>query len=188
MLIIGLTGRAGCGKDTAGEILRNNHGFSTTALAFPIKAMICTLMGVSMEKWQDRVWKETPHPALGGKSPRYAAQTLGTEWGRDQMGNDFWVNSCIAKVYAEELQFVAITDVRFDNEAQRVRDTGGYVIQILRPEGGEIKETNHASEAGVRDGLIDYKVENAGSIQDLAIELDKLMQVIDIERGYAVSV
>ena len=85
-------------------------------------------------------------------------QTLGTEWGRETIDQDIWVNSVrrmLTKSFFSEYTPVIIDDLRFENEAKMVREMGGEVWEIDRknfaPESDE-----HVSEAGVK--AVDKKV------------------------------
>src|SRR5690348_6899955 len=88
--LIGLTGKAGSGKDTIADRLVVNKGFTKLAFAAPMKEALNKLFGFDPSDWYDREWKETPLPGIG-KSPRQLAQTLGTEWGRDTINPNLWI-------------------------------------------------------------------------------------------------
>jgi hypothetical protein len=148
--LIGLCGPAGCGKDSVRSILEMHADFAGLAFAEPIRNMLRELFtgnGVSDEYITDRALKETEVPGLG-HSYRHMAQTLGTEWGRQCMGPDFWLN--VANTYMADLRsqgyrkFV-VSDVRFANEAAWVRAQGGVVWLIDRP--GIAPVRPHVSEA-----------------------------------------
>ena len=62
-----------------------------------------------------------------------------------------------------------ITDLRFENEAQRVHDLGGTVIEIDR-KAVEIGD-GHASEIRLPDEMIDLTIDNNGSLADLSREV-----------------
>jgi ribosomal protein S11 len=64
---------------------------------------------------------------------------------------------------------VAITDVRFDNEAAAVRAAGGRVFRVVRSGDSCLaaETAAHASEAGVSDALVDGVIVNSGSLDDL---------------------
>ena len=49
----------------------------------------------------DGRWKEHPCSLLLNKTPRYAMQTLGTEWGRELIGENIWTH--IWKCHVTEL-------------------------------------------------------------------------------------
>lgn len=162
--LIGLTGRARAGKDTVAGILRQHCGFVQLSFAAPMREFICSLLGWSLQDL-DR-GKETPHPLLDGKTPRFAMQTLGTEWGRNTIANDLWVRVCIAAAQRHLAQgtSVVISDVRFDNEASAVAAAGGQVWRIDRP-GERIAESAHISEAGT--SLWNRRIPNDGTLDDL---------------------
>lgn len=172
--LIGLTGLAGAGKDTVRQILENQHGFIGLGFADPIRNMLRTLLsdnGISEAWMDDRELKEHPIPTLG-KSYRELAQTLGTEWGRVVLGHDFWLR--IAAAYMLDvsgttfgpLRFV-IGDVRFQNEADWVRQRGGVIWHISRPGLSGVRD--HISEQGAATIKPDRTLVNDGSIDDLAV-------------------
>src|SRR5690606_29421122 len=77
--------------------------------------------------------KEEPCPLLQGKTPRHAMQTLGTQWGRDCIGEDFWVNlwRYAANDVLELGGRVVTDDCRFPNEAEAVRRMGGDIYRLV---------------------------------------------------------
>lgn len=169
-MIIGLCGPAGCGKGTAAGLLVE-HGFVPISFADPLYEMVSAMTGIPVSGLQDRQAKETTIPWLG-KSPRQLLQTLGTEWGRKQVGEGVWI--AIAMRRAAEWPRVVIPDVRYDNEALAIRARGGKVFRVVR--GGVACLTNetaaHASEAGVSPELIDGEIDNSGSIHALRFRIE----------------
>ena len=60
--LIGLTGKAGSGKDTVADGLVKSNGYRKIAFADVLKDMICALLSVTREKIEDRRFKEFHHP------------------------------------------------------------------------------------------------------------------------------
>lgn len=165
MKLIGLTGSAGAGKDTiANAIVAKYPGAEKYSWALPLKQALNACFGWTMEKWDDRVWKEKEILWLG-KSPRQLAQLLGTEWGREQVHPELWVMLGLQRYKAHDpsTPFV-IADVRFDNEARAIHRHGGVVIKIFRDDAEPIFA--HKSENGVSPELIDFTLGNHGSIEE----------------------
>lgn len=155
-LMLGITGLAGCGKSLAASALEDGQDFTRVSFAAPLKRMLLAL-GVSSHD------KEACPPVLCGQTVRHALQTLGTEWGRQMIGSDIWVNA--AMEHARHRLPVVFDDVRFENEARAIRQAGGKVIRILRP---GTRQMDHASEAGIPASLIDLTLENIGTAEDLS--------------------
>lgn len=144
--IVGIAGYIGAGKTTAAQALVRDCGFVRVRFAGPLKAMLAAL-GLTPEQL-DGAEKERPCDILCGRTPRHAQQTLGTEWGRQIVGDDIWINAweasaCAALDYGDAKGVVA-DDVRFANEADRIRRLGGIVVAVSRP--GVTRSSGHASE------------------------------------------
>jgi hypothetical protein len=69
---------------------------------------------------------------------------------------------------------VVITDVRFNNEAEMIRNSGGIICHIVRPDGPEIRK--HASEEGIIHQATDFHIRNNGTINELYGKVGKLIQ------------
>lgn len=144
--IIAFTGLAGAGKSTAAQHLVANRGFVRIRFAGPLKAMMAVL-GLNAAEIDGNL-KETPCALLGGKTPRYAMQTIGTEWGRDLIASDLWI-----RVWQHALSQVpagvpvVVDDCRFPNEAAAILDASGILVNVQRPGAGT--PSVHSSEAHV---------------------------------------
>lgn len=173
-MIIGLTGKARSGKDTAAAQLVKG-GFEHYWFSKPMKDACRSIFG-----WSDAHLygdlKEVVDERFG-VSPRVALQTLGTEWGRDCINKDLWIN--IAKMKMESAQNIVISDCRFDNEAEIIRSMGGYIVEIVR---GDIEQVNaHSSEGGISPHLITLTVTNNSTIEYFNNEIDYLFLNKDAE-------
>lgn len=173
--LIGLTGQAGCGKDTFAAILTEIDAYHKMAFADPLKNMICSLLEVSRQKLEDRYFKESILPNLR-KSPRQLMQTLGTEWGRQQVHPDIWLTLCKNKILRHiENRHVVVTDVRFENEASMIREMGGTIVHIIRPDIQKVQD--HVSEAGVFRRVEDIRIFNDRDLGHLKSEAVRLHEV-----------
>lgn len=85
--LLGITGKAGSGKTTASDHLVS-LGWTRVKLAGPFKDMLRAI-GLTDQHLEGDL-KEAPCDLLCGQTPRHAMVTLGTEWGRDMIGGDFW--------------------------------------------------------------------------------------------------
>ena len=102
--LIGFCGAAGAGKTHAATLLARDWGYSRVRFAGPLKAMLHAL-GLT-EADTDGAAKDQPADLLGGRTPRHAMQTLGTEWGRALISPDcgcapgsappraIWIRAC----------------------------------------------------------------------------------------------
>jgi hypothetical protein len=170
-MIIGLCGPAGSGKDTVRSILERKHGFVGLAFADPIHEMLKALLAtIDMRTYGNyRSLKERPVPLIGA-SYREMAQTLGTEWGRKQIGENFWVAIAMHRVRMMKAygnRRIVISDVRFPNEMRAIREVGGRIWAITRT--GVEPVNDHVSEAMARDAVhfADRIISNDGTIEDL---------------------
>lgn len=157
--IIGLTGLAGSGKSLAAELLEHRFDFVRVSFADPLRDMLSSL-GIDVRD------KSSTPSVLQGRTVRYALQTLGTEWGRNLIGQDVWAAAALhrARQMSGLVLPVVFDDVRFDNEAAAIRAEGGQIWRIVRP---GLTRMDHASENGVDDRLVDHTLVNDGSVGQL---------------------
>ncbi|MNZ93709.1 hypothetical protein D3C78_1127880 [compost metagenome] len=167
-LLIGLTGAARSGKSTAAAELAAQHGFIHYAFAQPLKAMLAEGLNLSAAQLEGAE-KEAPLPWLG-KSPRELLQTLGSEWGRELVHRELWLR--VARQNLDNLAEcfpqapgIVISDVRYEDEAAFVRERGGVLVHILRPDAPPVRA--HATEAGVAIGDNDLTIHNDGGLAEL---------------------
>lgn len=140
-----------------------NRGLRLISFADPLKRMLQAITLVTD--------KHSKPAVLCGRTVREALQTLGTEWGRRQIGEEIWVQCAAESVknavneYYEGFNHgIAIDDCRFDNEAQAMRLLGATIIKIERDQ-EEVME--HESEKGVSSSLIDFSILNNKSEEAL---------------------
>ena len=148
--LIGLMGYKQSGKSEVAKHLMSMYKFERLAFTDPLKDMIKGL-GLS-NVWVNGSLKEKENKdILNGHTPRYAMQTLGTEWARKYMGEDFWVNLWKTRAKAilrtSKDSRLVVEDLRFPNEAEIIRKFGGEIWYVNRVDIDSEKEIDtHASE------------------------------------------
>jgi hypothetical protein len=105
---------------------------------------------------------------------RQLLQRLGTEVGRNMLGEDIWVDAMF-KNYKPGMKW-AIVNVRFPNEYKAVKDRGGEVWHVSRP--GYEPAYDHISDRALEGYRFDLYLHNNGTIKDLA---DQVIDHLDGE-------
>ncbi len=175
--IIGLYSPAqGSGKTTMAEAIElvpiGGVSFVRVPFAGPLKAMMRALLveaGAGPDEIREIMagsLKESPTPFLVGRSARQAMQWLGTEWGRNLMDQDFWIEIWKRRVATELARGYGVVadDVRFPNEAETVRSLQGLMVSIERP--GQVAAGQHTSEGGLARWPFDLTLSNNFSTQN----------------------
>jgi len=179
MIVIGLSGLAGSGKDTVADQLVNHHSFVKLAFAQPLKDAMTTLFGIAQQAMDDRQQKEAVIDWIG-KSPRQLLQTLGTEWGRRHVADDIWTRIMQRRIEQIEcnsrqtgINGIVISDVRFENEAAWVRKRG-WLVHIIRPAtaGNGMTASSHASERGIEIKRHEDVILNDQGLSELRKQVD----------------
>ena len=184
MLLIGLTGKAFAGKDLVAMHLLRQHGFFKMAFADPLREGLKTMLGLGE-------WNFTPAGKEStiewiGKSPRELEQTLGTEWGRDQVNVEIWCRLMHRRIRARKaagMGLIVISDVRFLDEARFIHSHGGHIWRIVRPGAETTEHSDHPSE---QDGLRiveDAAILNDGTIEELKEQVDEAVDKLFDEMG-----
>ena len=140
--IIGITGLAGSGKDTIGDIVTNNFAnWEKMSFASHLKDVTALLFGMDRkmlagETPEDRAKRELPDEFWSNKfgkdfTPRYALQFLGTNLLRNQLHPNIWVD-CLERKILSSKKNIVITDVRFPNEINMIKNIGGEIWRVER--------------------------------------------------------
>lgn len=175
--MIGITGRRGSGKDTAYRIIsdwagENNLTSARRAFADPVKWSFARIWfpDATLEQaveWCDKIKLNSVIDAGNGVTVtgRQALQHYGFEAHRELFGENFWIDQIVPlKNWRDKFSdngrltdICVVTDVRYDNEAKRIRQAGGIIWNIQRDTGSI---DSHSSEAGINASLIDYTIIN----------------------------
>jgi hypothetical protein len=176
-MIIGLSGYARSGKDEAAIALQQ-LGFHRVAFADKLREVLYQLNPLVsptpegyfvspktpmrlqdvIGEWGWGGYKESVH----SDEIRRLLQRLGTEAGRQTLWDSIWVDAAFAG--APEGLTIVVTDCRFPNEAQAIKDKGGEVWRIERE--GVGPANSHASETGLDDWKFDVVIGNDGTLED----------------------
>lgn len=178
--LIGISGKAGSGKDTVARHLWEKHGFLQVAFADPLREAASALFGLEPMAMIDREMKET-HLDYWGKSPRQILQILGNDALKPFFGDDVWLKRWLLTygTFGATDDIVA-SDCRFDLECNAIRELGGTIIHLKRPGAGlQGVASTHASEAGVTIYPLDYEIINDGTIEDLKAVIDQVLLNIE---------
>lgn len=187
-MLIGLCGYAGCGKDTAAQVLIEDFNFQRVAFADPIKQALLALdplvpdgegrhLRLSEFK-QDRSWAEVKeYPEV-----RRLMQILGTEVGRNLFDPDIWVKLAGNKLASTlSVGDTVVTDVRFSNEARLIKRHGGILVRINRPEFGPVNE--HVSDRASENWTYDHQIANDSDVVTLHAKVRELLEHLQNENG-----
>jgi hypothetical protein len=161
-MLIGLLGRIGSGKGTVADELVDTYGFRQDSYAYTLKDITAyifnwdramlegdTMESRSSREQVDEWWSEK----LGIKdfTPRLALQLIGTDVFRNNFHQDIWMLSVMARYKGDN---VVISDCRFPNEVQAIRELGGSIIQVDRGEEPNWWEWAKMAAAGDESAII----------------------------------
>lgn len=173
IMLVGVCGKAGAGKDTIADYLVNNHGFKKIALADPIKRMVKDVFVLDDHTVYDRVAREQPLPQWNNWSVRKLLQTIGTELFRRNIDDSVWVKSLWYRVQSDPTSNYVVSDIRFPNELEYLQKncSSFFAIKVKR-EGcdGGVGLKGHESEAYDLD--TNYILENNGTYDDLYAKVE----------------
>lgn len=187
-MIVALSGYAGTGKDTVGDFLVEHYDFKRLAFADPMREMALAINPIISHHTEPAGMGNVVRPirlsyvvhAFGWRGAkdhfpevRRFLQHLGTDAGRNVLGENVWVNATLEHIARDPGHSWVLTDCRFVNEANAVVWQGGEVWRVTRPGVGPAND--HISEVGLDDWNFDRVIENHGDIADLHAYVDALM-------------
>lgn len=184
MKIIGFLGKKGSGKDTCSDYITSylsNLNITSEKVAFanPLKKATQILFQLtddqvygSQKEVIDDNWKITP---------RQIFQYIGTDIFRNKIdelipntGSNFWCKSFEKSLQNINVEYILVSDVRFQNEVDIIHKLGGIIIKIERDLINE-KFNEHISELSI-DEITNYDhiIVNNSSLINLHKSLDEL--------------
>lgn len=194
--LIGFTGHAGAGKDSAATVL-HAAGWQTIAFADALRIEIAAAFHIDVRLLTHPPTKDVPQRALAAgngenanwlrfaavnghslmepRSPRWLMQQWGTEF-RRRADPQHWVRQVLQWVQFERKRNppgLAVTDVRFANEALALRGLGGHIVRVHRPAGTTALAPDTAGHASERHTELhaDADVQNTGTLAELSAEV-----------------
>jgi hypothetical protein len=204
MILIGIAGAKQSGKSTVAEIINElTQEVFITAFAEPLKVEVFDVIqgALPAPRWITEMIPESFRGSLAGSGSfvywrkidwinqrkvelRKLLQVYGTEYRRGQ-DECYWIKKMAQllesfQADSDRLQMqsiTAITDVRFDNEANLIRDQGGHLIRVNR---GQPSDDTHASERRLH--LPDaVEIDNSGSMDDLRLAVRAYLIGLGVE-------
>lgn len=169
--VVAFAGKRGSGKSTAAAAL---NGFTDVKFADPLKNMLRALYhtcGLSFEDIERRIegdLKEVEDHWLNGSTPRWAMQSLGTEW-RDLLSTNLWSDIFVKRVMSGTCgDRIVVSDWRFPHETEALDRVGALKIKIDRPSAEKTDAASmHLSETSVDLLKADAVILNTGSVEEL---------------------
>lgn len=167
-LLIGLGCIAQVGKDYAAQQLKMYYDTERVAFADPLKEDLNKLLadvGVDL-------FTLDKDPALKVK-----LRPLMVEYGKAKrvFNQAYWINRALSRDFTHKVTL--ITDVRYENEVDKIKDMGGYYVHIV----SDVPPSNAEEEKNqpILSARADFKVYNAFTpayVQDLRSLFDALLE------------
>ena len=174
--VVGLYSPAPQSGKTAVAYELQQHGYILCSFASPLKRMLGVFLnsaGYGHEHIEKMLFeKKEERISEFGVSPRHLMQTLGTEWGRDCISPNVWVD-----IWKESVQKwldgglkVVVDDMRFPNEWDAVKSFGGECWYVTRPR-AEHYDKDHISEGALDHHGFDRRLINEGDLPSLYVQI-----------------
>jgi hypothetical protein len=177
-MLIGLGYAARSGKDEVANLLVRDYGFKKIAYADAVKDAVRVIFGLTQRQLYgdekelvDEYCQDTHRNIL---------QKVGTECMRRGYRDDIWIKALFRQLSLDEdgEPDWVVTDVRFSNEADAVKERGGWLVKVSRPERlrDQIATKLHASETSMigYEGW-DYEIVNDDSLETLSEKVDDMI-------------
>ena len=193
-MIIGLVGKARCGKTTLAEHWERRFGFEIISFADPLKEMMGYALPANRPPLELLYWPgAVPDAVSAGKEPdwrellyvrrtpftRWLLQFVGTDVVRDGIDKNYWAKQGARRIIASKFanKNVVIPDLRFENEALIVQRLFGQIIKIERAESSGAIEAGlaHRSETELDQIEADRILENKGTMKEFLAAADDLL-------------
>lgn len=172
--LIAICGRRTSGKSTAADHIVENHGYYRLRFANRLKKMLRDGLGID-DEYIDGSKKNEPCEELCGQTVRHGMVTLGTEWGRNMIHSDMWVNALKRdmknKINLGCDKFV-IDDLRFLTEeawlrSLKINSDIPIDVMIIKIHRNGVEMSDHQSEREIDKINSDWTVYNNSTVEEL---------------------
>lgn len=185
MPFIGFGCTAQVGKDTAADYLEQKYRGRAIRVSFAdkLKQVAMDLFDLSHDQcYGPNTIKEAVDPRYG-LTPREIMMGLGDKM--REIYAPIWIERAfldtVPKLEKQGYDLFVFSDVRYPNEADKIREFGGTVVRILRDGSGVSVNKDHKSETALLDyPNFNYIIENNGTLNEYYDKIDKIME----ETGY----
>ena len=181
-MIIGICGKKFSGKSTVAGMLHNATGYPVVSFADKLKDVTCILSGCTRDDLEDYNFKELVNvppylvPYCGdAEKPTFRAflQYFGSEVMRG-VNDNIWIDCTLSNCGEDAI----ISDCRFPNEAKAIKERGGIVIKVVRPDAKA--EDSHQSETLIDEIDADYTLWNDTTLENLVANVDSLVRLLRV--------
>lgn len=205
MTLLAVSGSANCGKDTASDYIVNRYNFVKIAFADRIKRILMDVYDLDY----NNLWGPSNNRSVYDvrykipDSEEYLTARTGSQAFGDcgrSLYIDTWVDCTFRDIKKLENGYfydyedykgvfknylnpgrknVIISDCRYINEMNKVKEMGGKVIRIKKTvvplKGKSGKHSSEMSQVQIMDNYFDYIIYNDGTIQELYNKIDQFM-------------
>lgn len=167
MLLIGIHGKRNTGKDTVAKMISEQLNTSVQLIAFAdrLKNMCAVTFDAPLLAFHDQDLKETYETPYG--TPRELMISL-SDMIKTKYGLGFFrdlVSKRIDTIRDGLMGSIIVTDVRYEIEADMLREKGGTIIHLKRDM--DLPGIYHSSERGIYFNAGDYAIHNDSTLEDL---------------------
>lgn len=182
--IIGIGGKLRSGKDTVSDHLVDKYGWVKMGMSDPLREATDKFTSVYVPEEGGSGWinvqgllrRDGYVNAKENSAYRTFLQELGTEVGREMIGDNTWVDIAKrgAQAHLDAGKNVILTGIRFPNELEAIRSLGGETWWVSRPEVDD-SAGSHASETSISHTDFDRHILNDGTLEDLYAKIDLMV-------------
>jgi hypothetical protein len=207
-MIVGISGLINSGKSVAASYLSKKYNFRQDSFAATLKDICSNIFDwprhlLEGDTPESRQWREQADEWWSEKlnitnfTPRLAFQLIGTNCLRNHFNTDIWFLTLQNRIRKNKDQDIVLSDARFQNEINFVKDNNGILIKINRgpePEWYDIAananfgceksrnimnikySTVHLSEWAWAGTKFNYILDNNNTLEHLYTQIDKIIE------------
>lgn len=149
MILIGISGKKGTGKDLLASYLTKKHGFVNIPFAGELKAAVRRDFNLTIEHTDGKLKEESTElrkdlvmiTEENEWHTTWTPREIMIAYGQffRQFDTNYWVKKTFDKIqqiklfqsYGSDAR-ISISDVRFRNEANYIKEQGGYLVRLER--------------------------------------------------------